>query len=135
MVVDWKRSVTVICRDLVDEHREVTFMGLTMFYVTNQPSKDRLIDALKYGDDPNVRFRVALTIRHHSISYNYNLLIQDVEVIGFERANTVERGWAVVTVKIHQDLEYYGHIYRAGIYKCTLDLSRRKEGTIGLDLI
>ena len=107
-------------------------MSTVLFYVTKWPSRDLLLDAVKYGDDPRRKFRVELTVRHHSLEYA--TVLKDVEVLGYQRiVNGTSRGWAKLTLRLHENVEYATHSFRSGIVYALLPVtSRNLEGTLEL---
>jgi hypothetical protein len=103
-------------------------MATVMFQVTKWPSGDRLLDALKYGRDPKVKFRVDITIEKPGC---LPVKLEGVRVSGYVEK---EDGWVELTLVVYKDIDYHNHFFRSdvAINAWVSVTSRGTPGTIHL---
>lgn len=82
-------------------------MTTVIFYVSQWPLGDRLLDSLKYRFDPTVDLRVDFTI-HKSDCLERK--ITGFEVLGYTAEDA--SGSVKLRLKADSDIFYYGHNYR-----------------------
>lgn len=107
-------------------------MATVMFHVSRWPSNGRLLDALKYGSDPSVKFRVDFTIIKSGCNEQK---ITDVQVLGYVEEDV--SGTVMLYLKLHSDITYFGHSYRGdatvrgdAAVKCWVNVQNRARSGI-----
>jgi hypothetical protein len=95
-------------------------MATVLFKVCNWPSRDRLLDALKYGGDPKVKFRVEFTIEKSGCK---TLKLEDVHVRGYKE--TDDPGWVKLDLVVPSDINYHGHFYLPGPFEAWVSVVSR----------
>lgn len=109
--------------------RKFEIMSAVLFSVSKWPSKDELLDALKYGDDPRRKFRVKFTVYKSAKEEE----LDDVQVTGYKNIHTIGPSWVELTLFLHKPFNYHGHHFKTGETMCWVNVeNRRQTGTIHL---
>jgi hypothetical protein len=96
-------------------------MATVMFKIRKWPSRDRLLDALKYGRDPKIKFRVDFTIDKSGCN---PIKLEDVRVSGYDEGID-NPDWVELTLVVPRDVNYHGHLYLPGPFKAWVSVAAR----------